>query len=256
MIYNSSSVVFICITFIFYYYTNICATSNFLIISDNNIVKCSDHEYLIINNWSDFAPSLTSCPNQPEFFNRSTVIYNYGGDSYKCDANTNIFLVEIYASIFSFKKEKIKMSDTDRDRLSSTMYFNNRHYPFKATSIKNGYMALVNQISVNCSSKMLYNFYITFTEHSTICRIKLTCTKKNKSCKESTVSKNIICYSEPFSKIPLENIDWEQLDTYVTNDIYGTPGWEQYGGYLLDLYSFTTTSTLVSCEMFSLYTYF
>lgn len=254
MIYNYSCIFSIYIIFYYCYYPIIWAISDFLILSaDNNVIKCSNHEYIIITDWSKFIVSNISCPNQIAFSNKSTRVYLYDKIHYDCYTDTKTFSMSTYSSIFSMKKNQQKITDIDLSRLSSTVRIKNHNYSCKAEKRNNDYIALVNKILINWSSTMKYSAYVKFTEHPTICLINVDFSQvvNNKKCTNSTILRGTICYSEPFSKLELQNVNWTEVENFLFNKIYVPINWEEKGGYYLNAQSTKTTiKSIVSYSMF------
>ncbi len=250
MICNYSSVLFLCVTFIFCCSIGLSDKLTFFLLVDNNIIKCSDYEYLIITDWSKFISSNISCPNQDKLFQKPISIYNYTRSTYICDTKTKTFLIKFYASILSQEEhEKKHLSKTDLSRLSSTINIDDRSYLFKLTKLEDSYEALVVNVSLSWSFNNTYVLYATFTEQLTICRIELylTETVENEKCTDESGRRFMLCYYDPLSKLIVQNVDWTQIKKFVNDTTYTPPNWTEKGGYYLDIRLLKTTTTSVSC---------
>lgn len=258
MICNYSSILFIYTIFIFCCEIIPWTISNFLILSDVTVIKCSDYEYLVIDDWYQFVFSNISCPNQTAFFDKSTVMYNYTEDGYACDATKKTIVVKFYGSILSEKKnERANLSVEQLPQLFSVIRMGNHNYSFEPSMMENRDKASMYNISLNWSDDMMYYLYITFTAHPTLCRVVFNYSKavKNNNCTGASGTKYIRCYSEPFSKIRPQSVNWTKILNLVNNKPKSAANSKENGGYYVDLRLFETTTTSVSCCIICLVEY-
>ena len=115
-----------------------------LFLADNNVIKCSDYEYLIITNWFKLISSKISCPNQDTLFENGTLhIYNYSHMTVQCDAKNKINVARIYVSNLSpTKNPKIKLSKKTYRNCPLPCSVDSHNYSFQAI-LDNNYKALV-----------------------------------------------------------------------------------------------------------------
>lgn len=246
MIYNYSSVVFMFMTYIFCCYNTIWTTSDFLIISHNNIFKCSDHEYLVIIDWYSFISSNISCPNQPALLNNFTRIFSYNISTYVCYDTTKIFEEKLHGTLLSDSNNKTYLSETDLNQLSSIIYNDNQSYSFEVTLKTNDSMVLINNITLKWKNDMKYYLDIKFTKHPTICRFEINnkAIVKDEKCTGKDGSITFVCYTEPLSNPGVQNANWTLFTTLTSNQY--PLNWKTRGGYYIDVRSYQTTTSSVS----------
>ncbi len=211
----------------------------FLLMTSHIIIKCSDHEYLIINDWFKFQSLNISCPNQVELFeNQSPDIYNLTFPYAHCEENTKTFRPYFYVTILSSKENKTNnLSNEELKLLSTTLKSDNLTYSFEAIEMKDAHKVLLNNVSLRWSSDNIFLLFIQFKEQPISCRIGLlyTVKVKNEKCTNKYGNIQAICYHEPLSQSPLKNIDWQLLIDFKNDETLKPSDWRDKGGLYLDV---------------------
>ena len=257
MISNFYSVLFVYIIFIFPYYSASSQTLKFLLVTGSDIIQCSEHEYLVISDWTKLESSKISCPNQDKLFESSpSTIYDYTDVSLICNEQKQHFELWFYAWNARLKDRKTQKFTNDAlEQMSSTITVDDIDYPFEAKR-KPGddSMALVNHFQLPWSHNNTFVLYITFKKQPTICRFELYYTRKvNRTrCTQESGQYSSICYNAPLLTSPIQqNVNWKMVDALWTSNTYTSSSWIDRGGYYVDLRLLTTTTTSVSREAFS-----
>ncbi len=252
MISNFYSVEFLYVIFIFFGYSGSSTELKFLLMTRNDIIRCSQYEYIVISDWFKFKSLNISCPNQATFFeNPSIPIYNYSLFYAYCNDVSKNFNVKFYAWNLELANGKLpKFKDKTLKLLSSTINVENHNYLCEAVKMEeNASVALVNDFVLNWSDNNTFILYLTFNQQPTVCRISLTLNQKVNvtQCTDELAQRSIICYNDPLSKSPMTNVNWTSVQSFLNNPAYYPPDWRDKGGYYIDLRSVKTTITSVSC---------
>lgn len=245
MISNFYSVGFL---FIFFWYFGSSMKLKFLLATGNDIIRCSQHEYLIISDWFTLKSSNISCPNQATLFEKPSVpIYSYSRFYGHCNNVSKSFQIKFYAWNLELVNEKLqKFKDKTLKLLSSTINIDNHNYSCKAVKKdENSSVALVNDFELNWSYNNTFALYTTFNNQRTVCRIILTLTNmvNDTQCTNEVGEQSGVCYNDPLSETPMKNVNWTSLLSFLKNQTYSSPDWRDKGGYYVDLRLFKTTIT-------------
>jgi hypothetical protein len=216
--------------------------------SVHNVIRCSDYEYLILYKSFELASSNISCPNNTKLFeNPSLIVYNWTEALNLCfDNNKTYSVISHLLALNPTDKNQIKKQVK---LLSGTINVANHTYPFEAKWPKQKSPIIIDQGSHKWSSDGLYIFYMTFTNLSIICRMKMNLSDSVKSgkCVEGYGTQRTICYHELLLKPSIKNVNWTLLSDFIDDKTYYPNNWNSKDGYYLDLRLLNIQTTSVSC---------
>lgn len=258
MICNYSSVLFLCVTFILCCCTGSSKRLEFLFAKVFNVIKCSDFEYLIIEDWFKLVSSNISCPNQAELFiNQSPDIYAWEF-LVQCFKNKQIIGVSSFLSVVHPPNEKQnKQLIIDRlESLSNAINTANDPYP-KAQLIKEKPLVQIYHDEQIWSSNGTNIFYTKFQELPIICGTQTNITRQmiDEHCTDKHVYHRTVCYYEPLLKSSTKDVNWTLLNEFLISRTYSPSKWTDKGGYYLDLRLLKLATTLVSYSILFLSQY-
>ncbi len=212
----------------------------FLLATESDIIRCSEHEYLVIDNWYKLESSNISCPNQANLFEKLPIpVFNYSQFYLSCnnvDKNYRVMFEAWHSERVNGKLPKFNKNTLRL--LSSIVNFDNHNYSQKADTIKqNESVALVNDFVLNWTNNNTYILYVTFDHQPTACHIKLALDIKdhNTRCNNEHVLRNIFCYTDPLLQSPMTNVNWTLVRNLLKYRLHASPDWRSKGGFYVDL---------------------
>ena len=250
MICNSSSVLFVNICFIVCCcYLGFGEDLRLLILSSYMIFKCSTDEYLIIHDWEKFQSLNLACSNQSRLSDQSLDLFKYGSRYSNCDAKNQSFSVTFnLTSMSSAKEENQNITDEQMQLLSSIIIEGNHTYSFIPTRINDSQRVIFNQIQIEYTSDRRYKWYAVFQEQPIAClfAVNYAALIVNETCTGKNIWNHLVCYYDPLSASPLENINWILINDFIFTSKYLPDNWGAKGAILYSPLSQTTVTTSVS----------
>ena len=253
MICNFYSVLFLHLILMFLCYFASSNKLKFLLATENDIIRCSEDEYVVIRNWTKFESSNISCPNQNKLFESSPPpMFSYIGINWICVEAKKKIVLTFYTRIRYLKENKMQTFPNDTlKQMSFTVNIGNQSYAYEAKMMPdNNSVALINNFELAWSHNNTFVLYITFTNQPTICRVKLNLSVMVNitHCTNIRGSYSVLCYNYPrATSLIQQNVDWTLLDALWRGATYTSSNWiNLYGGYHVDLRLLNTTDISVS----------
>lgn len=245
MICNSRFVLFVPITLLVCFYLGLADDLKLFIASWHIIFKCPTGEFLFIVYWNKFQSSNLTCPNQVHLLEQSLDIFGYNSTYSDCDEKNRLFsfsLELILASSADHNNSDI--TDEQLNLLSSKVTIENETLQFTPKRIKHSRLVL-NEVVLKWNDNRFYKWRIVLDKQPIACLIHVDFNPLilNETCANKSISHRFVCYHDPLSISPLENVDWDLLDDFIVTHKYSLHGLKEKGAILYDPKSQTSTTT-------------
>ncbi|CAF0732450.1 unnamed protein product [Adineta ricciae] len=230
----------------------------FLFKGDNNIIRCSEHDYLIYTHWFRAVKQNISCPNQANLFDTNFPNVFTSIVDRQCNSEKTAYKMKIYVNTST--EDQVSTNGLCSDGVSTienhnlsflqgTYQFETVNYKFKATCGPFG-------AEINFEEEPLDNvqpdfdlFYIYFKTQPTACRLKFyapNATRENYCQIKWRGETRMTCYYDPAVTTLDGPIDWNKMDAFITGNSIAPKKWLDRGGYY---YHKTSTNDITTLSM-------
>ena len=261
MISKYNCVLLVMIVYMFCFHT-MSTKLKFLLANEKSVLRCSEHRYLIFDDWLKLLSMNIHCPNQFELFeNYPPVLIEELNFFVACSNGSSVFSIII-------KFDYVKMNGESKKNPCKNVFKWTSHNPLKYlrgrindsnqelefTARCNDSQVLIDLGSHNllASANPVHTFYLKFDTQPAVCRIIFNQTgvaEDGKCLPNFKSTRNLLCCYLPTSKEPLGEMDWYSISNFFLNVSYAPHNWHKNGGYYYDD-QLVTDSVAASVRLF------
>ena len=215
----------------------------FLFTGNYNIIRCSEHDYLIYTHWFRTLKQNISCPNQPNLFDTNLPDVFTNIIDRQCNSENTTYKTKIYLNTST--EDQVSTNGLCPDGFSTKenhkLSFLQGTYQLASVSCEFKATCILTSAEINLGEEPLNHvqpdfdlFYIFFKTQPTVCRLKLVTpnvTRENYCRHVWRGETNMLCYYDPAATTLDGSIDWKKMDAFITGNSFAPQKWLDRGGY-------------------------
>lgn len=225
----------------------------------NNVLRCSEHEYLIFQDWIRFSQFNITCKNQGNIFEiEPPDLIEEFGFYIKCDEDTKLWYPYIKSKYFTNKHNKTKslcplpltkILSNPLSHLTGTVNDSYDQYSFHAKCDDDKIrIKLGEQSFMSKTNDSMHTLYVKFDSQPLICRLLINQTyfiQKQKCIENTNYTIKSICYYYPDLDSLSIAIDWNYIRSFFLNSSHSPPNWHDKKGYYYNSQTENSSSTIL-----------